>query len=141
MLDRRRLHLNSQHSMFDSLAFGGAKIEDITKKVEELKDNESHIVLMVGTNNLKSDGTTMIMSKYKDLVYQLKTKKFKRTSIVEILARSDLLNYMNRKRIAMNIQLKELCMKNNIDFLGVVINKDAMLDRRGLHLISLGKTK
>ena len=56
-------HLKSQHSMFDSLAFGGAKIEDITRKVEELKDNESHIVLMVGTNNLKSDGATMIMSK------------------------------------------------------------------------------
>ena len=33
-------HLKSQHSMLDSLAFGGAKIEDITKKVEELKDNE-----------------------------------------------------------------------------------------------------
>ena len=28
-------HLKSQHCMFDSLAFGGAKIEDITKKVEE----------------------------------------------------------------------------------------------------------
>ena len=30
--------------MFDSLAFGGAKIEDITKKVEELRYNECHIV-------------------------------------------------------------------------------------------------
>ena len=45
-------HLKSQHSMLDSLAFGDANIEDITKKVEELKDNESHFVLMVGTNNL-----------------------------------------------------------------------------------------
>ena len=40
--------------MFDSLAFDGEKIEDIPKKVKELKGNESHIVLMVGTNNLKS---------------------------------------------------------------------------------------
>ena len=31
-------HLKSQHSMFESLAFNGAKIEDITKKVEELKE-------------------------------------------------------------------------------------------------------
>ena len=53
-------HLKSQHCMFDSLAFDDAKIENITKKVKELKDNESHIVLMVGTNNLKLDGTTMI---------------------------------------------------------------------------------
>ena len=95
--------------MLDRLALDGAKIEDITKKVEELKDNECHIILMVGTNNLKSDGTTMIMSKYKDLVNQLKVKRFKRTSIVEILARNDLSNYINNKRIAMNIQLKELC--------------------------------
>ena len=64
--------------MFNSLVFGGAKIEDITKKVEKLKDNESHIVLMVDTNNLKLDGTTMIMSKYKDLVTQLKAKRFKK---------------------------------------------------------------
>ena len=62
--------------MFESLAFGGARIKDIAKKVEELKDrpNKNHIVLMVGTNNLKSDGTTMIISKYKDLVNQLKAE-------------------------------------------------------------------
>ena len=89
---------------------------------------------MVGTNNLKSDRTTMIMSKYKDLVNQLKAKRFKKTCIVEILARNDLSNYMNNKRIAMNIQLKELCMKNDIDFLEITIDKDAMLGRRGLHL-------
>ena len=102
--------------------------------MEELKDTESHIVLMVGTNNLKSDGTTMIMSKYKDLVNQLKAKRFKRAGIVVILAKRDLSNYMNSKRIAMNIQLKELCMKNDINFLEVVIDKDAMSDRRGLYL-------
>ena len=55
---------------------------------------------MVGTNNLESDGTTMIMSKYTDLVNQLQAKRFKRTSMVEILARNDLLNYMNSERIA-----------------------------------------
>lgn len=56
-------HLQSQHSMFESHAFGGARIEDIAKKVEEDKEkDDSHVVVMVGTNNLKSDGTTMIMS-------------------------------------------------------------------------------
>ena len=44
-------HLKLQHRLFERLAFGGARIEDIAKKVEELKDrlNDSHIVLMVGT--------------------------------------------------------------------------------------------
>ena len=53
--------------MFESLAFGDAWIEDIANKVEELKarHNENHIVLVVGSNNLKSDETTMIMCKYK----------------------------------------------------------------------------
>ena len=75
----------------------------------------------------------MIISKYKDLINQLEAKKFKRISIVEILARNNLSNYMNRKWIAMNIiQLKVLCMKNDIDFLEITIDKDAMLDRRGL---------
>ena len=70
---------------------------------------------------------------------ELKAKKFKRTSFVEILARNDLSNYMDSKRIAMNI--KELYMKNVIDFLEVVIDKDAILDRRGLHLNFTGQTK
>ena len=41
----------------------------------------------------------------------------------------------------MNIQLKELCMKSDIDFLEVVIDRDAMLDRRGLHLNFTGQDK
>ena len=35
-------HPNSQHSMFDSLAFSSAQIEDITKQVKKLKSNKSH---------------------------------------------------------------------------------------------------
>jgi len=134
-------NLKSQHNMFVSQAFGGARIEDITKKVEEIEDNERHIVVMVGTNNLKSDGTTLIMNKYKDLITQLQAKKFKRTSVVEILARNDLSNYINSRRIAMNIQLKELCEKNDINFLEIAIDKDVMLDCKGLHLNFSGQDK
>ena len=81
------------------------------------------------------------MSKYKDLVNQLEAKRFNRTNIVEILARNDLSNYMNSKRIVMNIQLKELCRKNDIDFLEIIIDKNAMLDTRGLHLNFTGQDK
>ena len=41
----------------------------------------------------------------------------------------------------MNIQLKELCLKNDTDFLEVVVDKDAMLDRRGFHLNFTGQGK
>ena len=136
------IHLRSQHCMFESQAFGGARIEDITKKVEDVKDeNEKHIVVMVGTNNLKSDGTTLIMDKYKDLIKQLKAKRFNKISLVGILPRNDLSNYNNSKRIAMNKQLKDLCKKNEIKFLEIEIDKDAMLDSRGLHLNFQGQDK
>ena len=33
-------HLKSQHSMFNSLASGAAKIEDITKKVKDIQHKQ-----------------------------------------------------------------------------------------------------
>jgi len=135
--------LESQcQELFVSQAFGGARIEDISKKVEEIQvSDECHIVVMVGTNNLQSDGTAMIMDKYKELVNKLKAKRLRKASIVEILARRDLSNYNNSKRIAMNIQLKELCEKNEIEFLEVAVDKNSMLDSRGLHLNFSGQDK
>ena len=62
--------------------------------MKEIKENESHIVLMVGTNNLKSDETKMITNKYKSLVNELKEKRFQRISIAEILASNDISNYI-----------------------------------------------
>ena len=50
---------------------------------------------------------------------------------MEILARNDVSNYINSKRIVMNMQLKELCRKNDINFLEIIIDEDIMLDRRG----------
>ena len=41
----------------------------------------------------------------------------------------------------MNIQLKELCMKSGIDFLDIAVDKESMLDRRGLHLNFSGQDK
>ena len=95
---------------------------------------------MVGTNNLNSDGTTMIMNKYKDLVNELKATRFKRISIVEILARNDVSNYINSKRTAMNMQLKD-CRMNDIHFSEIIIDKDVMIDRRGHHLNFTGQDK
>ena len=41
----------------------------------------------------------------------------------------------------MNIQLKELCKINEIDFIEIAINKVSMLDRGGLHLNFSGQDK
>ena len=103
--------------------------------------DDSHIVIMVGTNNLKSDGTTMIMDKYSELIKTLKSKRFRKISFVEILARNDLSNYHNSKRLGMNIQLKELCRRNELEFLEIDIDRRFMLDSRGLHLNYRGQHK
>ena len=50
-------------------------------------------------------------------------------------------NYISSKRIAMNMQLKEFCRKNDIDFLEIIIDKDVMLDRRDLHLNFTGQDR
>jgi len=55
--------------MFGNHSFSGARIKNLTKKIEVMEDKvDSHIVIMVGTNNLRSDGTQLIMRKYEDLV-------------------------------------------------------------------------
>jgi len=55
--------------MFGSRAFGGAQIENISKKIEEMEDTfckvDSHIVVMVGTNNLRSDGSIGVPFKWR----------------------------------------------------------------------------
>jgi len=71
-----------------------------------------------------------------DLVRKLKTKSYRKISIVEIL-KKDLSNENDSKRMGMNIQLKNLCQKNEIEFLEIDIDKKSMLDRRGLHLRAL----
>ena len=74
------------------------------------------------------------MRNYKNLVRQLKARGFRKITMVGILGRNDLSNYNDSKRMAMNIQLKELCVQNSIEFLEVGIVKEKMLDRKGLHL-------
>src|SRR5271163_3851850 len=143
--------------MFSPAAYGGARIESLTwnvkhKHVESLS-SESHLVVMVGTNNLKSEGTEIIMRKYEELMDQIK-EKCKKVSMVGILTRGDEDQYFESKRIGLNMRLKELCEKNAVDFVdpreiyeticrGRPEERRAIetrvLDRWGLHLSDWGQ--
>src|SRR5271163_4317110 len=112
--------LKRDNLMFSPAAYGGARIESLTwnlkhKQVESLS-SESHLVVMVGTNNLKSEGTEIITRKYEELVDQIKEEKCKKVSMVGILTRGDEDQYLESKRIALNMRLKKLCEKNAVDF-------------------------
>ena len=47
------------------------------------------LVLIVGTNNLQTDGANVIVNKYKDLFMEAKKFKYGKVSIVSILHRED----------------------------------------------------
>jgi len=74
--------------------FGGAQIEDITKRTENIKDKvEGHIMVKGGINNIKSDETQIKMNNYEDQFRKLKTKNKKRISMVLMLKRNAKSNY------------------------------------------------
>ena len=68
--------LERDSHMYSSISCSGAKIEDMERKLGEIGDkSESHIVLMVGTNNIQKEGSEIILSKYNSLIE--KTKQYK----------------------------------------------------------------
>ena len=151
--------MRRDNTMFTPIANGGARIESITwslknKQVKQLRD-ESHLVVMVGTNNLKGEGTEVIMNKYKDLIETMKEVKCRKLTMVGILTRGDENEYLESKRIGLNQRLSELCARNGVEFVDPSNFYDAInagkpaqerrrietrvLDRWGLHLNEWGQ--
>jgi lysophospholipase L1-like esterase len=133
---------------------GGARIESIAaklqRKVEVEKDG--HLVVMVGTNNLKTEGSEDIMEHYKDLIVKMRMIECKRRSLVGILTRRDEDDYLEAKRLSINARLEKLCKQQNIEFVEPYdIYKEIggerefmrvqwrVLDRWGLHLNDWGQ--
>lgn len=153
----KKLCVNSQ--MFSSESYGGARIENITKKFTDKMvgvSDESHAVVMVGTNNLKTDGTSVIESKYRELLKSMTETRCRKKSVVGILRRANDGLYMNSKRLAVNDKLRKLCKEFDVEYIdpqdiydsvaaskfnkssrvGVDLN---ILDRWGLHLNEWGQ--
>ena len=139
-------HLENQSHFCDSICYPGARIEDITRKVQLLKDKpDSHMVFMVGTNNLVNDQHEVMLEKYGKLIATVKEKKFRKASIVSILERADKWMHTDRrefidcKRIGMNLDLAEMCAENGLEFVDVGIDAESMLTWKGLHLNERGQ--
>src|SRR5271155_3072040 len=134
-------HLHADNRMFGKLDFGGARIEDIKEKVGLVGDKpDSHMVFMVGTNNLEKDHAETIVRKYGELIGEIKKRKYKNVSMVGILARADKgrdqdwKEYIECKRFSVNLELEDLCKENNIEYIDAEIDTRCMLDWKGLHL-------
>jgi hypothetical protein len=86
---------------------------------------------MVGTNNVERDAPDVMMKKYRELVVELKKRKYRGVSIVGLLKRRDF--KLDGKIYQVNRQLKTLCEGQGIGFVDVQIDR-RMLGRDGVHL-------
>ena len=139
-------HLQDQAHFCDKICYPGARIEDIAKKVEAIGDRpESHMVFMVGTNNLIKDQQETMLEKYGTLIEKIKERNYRKVSVVGILERNDFWmrtdrrEFIDCKRIGVNLDLAEMCVENGIEFVDVEIEAQSMLDRKGLHLNEMGQ--
>jgi hypothetical protein len=135
-------HLQADNKMFSKLDFGGAKIEDLTEKVGTIGERPgSHAVVMIGTNNLIYDKTESIIKKYDSLLDELRDKKYTDIVVVGILKRANVSDYTESKRIGLNQRIRKLCERKGTGFLEVDIDKETMLDRKGVHLNYKGQER
>jgi hypothetical protein len=153
--------LEREDERFRTQSYGGARIEQISWKLRQgmvrvLDDSGTHLVVMVGTNNLATDDSELILSKYGDLIKAMSEVDCRERSIVGILTRADEDNSMRRKRNVVNYGLEQLCVNNGIHFIDpwkmyVEINGNSayrhevtairLLDRGGLHLNGWGQVE
>ena len=126
--------LERDSHMFSSRAYPGARVENIEDKLKQLGSKpNSHVVVMAGTNNIKSDGSKILLDKYKSLIDEAEKMKFKKLSLVSVPSRTDLSNFQNSRRIGVNQSLSEICREKNVEFIEL---KDVTeyLSSDGLHL-------
>lgn len=131
--------LEQQSNMVSTICRPGANIEDISKDLSKLKNKDDrHLVLLVGTNNIKREGSEIVLSKYKNLIDESKRIKNRKVSVVGIPRRVDLSRFHNSRRIGVNKSLKEMCGAMNVEFIDYE-PVDNRLARDGLHLNHLGQ--
>jgi len=130
--------LIKQSHMASKLSIGGAKIERISEEIEKLKDSDDrHLVLLVGTNNLKAEGSELILSKFKAMMDVCK-KRSRKVTAVRIPRRADLTSYEQNKRVGINLRLKDMCTENKFEFFDYEPQR-SRLARDGLHFNALGQ--
>jgi hypothetical protein len=106
---------------------------------------DSHMLFMVGTNNLVKEHPEDILKKYEDLMAAIKERKYRKVSMVGILTRADReknedwIEYVDCKRFTVNMGLEDLCKENGFEYLDADIEGRHMLDWKGLHLNHRGQ--
>src|SRR2546426_1525172 len=133
--------LEYQSNMASTICRPGAHIDDITVEVSKLGDNaDRHVVLLVGTNDIKREDSVNILKKYRNMLGETQKIKNRKVSVVGIPRRANLDNFDNSRRIGVNSELKEMCATLNVEFLEYEPSNNR-LARDGLHLNDLGQNE
>ena len=93
--------------------YPGAKIDDITKALEDITAKEKHdslYIVHVGTNDVNNTNSEELLEKYKRLIGTLKEKRSK-FIVSGILPRIGAENQFYNKAFSTNDRLKSLCIK------------------------------
>jgi lysophospholipase L1-like esterase len=131
--------LEQQSHMVTTKSRGGAKIENATDQIGLLQDNEDrHLVVLVGTNNVQNETSETIRLKYKSLLETSKKVKNRRVSVVGIPRRYDLSGYQNSRRIGANIRLAKMCKDLDIEFISYEPYR-SRIATDGLHFNHVGQ--
>lgn len=131
--------LEQQSHMVTTKSRGGAKIENATEQIGLLQDNEDrHLVVLVGTNNVQNETSETIRMKYKSLLETSKKVKNRRVSVIGIPRRFDLSGYQNSRRIGANLQLADMCRELDIEFIAYEPYR-SRIAKDGLHFNHVGQ--
>ena len=102
-------------------SYPGAKIDDITKALEDITEKEKHdslYIVHVGTNDVKNTNSEELLKKYKRLIGTLKEKQSK-FIVSGILPRIGAEKQFYNKDFSTNDRLKSLCSKENVEFINL----------------------
>src|SRR5215469_2386222 len=105
--------------IFSGISTGGARIEDLENRIlsSEISVSGKNVVLCVGTHNLSSDGTEVMLRKYRQIFETLRVKNCKSVSVVGIFHRGNIGYYLQCKRMSINLRLAELCREFGFSYM------------------------
>jgi hypothetical protein len=125
--------LSKDSDMFTAWSKSGARIGHIVDEIGKLEDREDrHLVVMVGTNHIKYEGSEVVLKDYRTLIEQCKVKKSRVVTVVGIPKRFDLNSLQENRRFAVNRQLEKLCREHQVHYLSYEPGA-GMMARDGLH--------
>ena len=119
------IHITNMINMINAckgVCLPGAKIEAITERVENIvgSGKGGSVLVHVGTNNIKREGTSAIVMKYRNLVRTLKQTRVEQVIlswILPVIGRRGH-RYRNCRGVAINMLVEKLCREEEVDFVG-----------------------